>query len=114
MAFTVISNPALPGPQGFSPGEFRKLDLLYCEAASRKLLTHRSVDCDFDSGVLSYSYAKSQMHEPILSVVIRRFSQTSTQYELYQEGKGRVLRTGLFERIYERLAEEIRRIEEMS
>lgn len=103
---------ALPGPQppGFSQSQFRKLDQMYCLAAARKALTYRSVECDFDEGIASYTYYMAEHSPPYLQFIIRKVGPKATMYELYKQGKGRVLKSGLFERAYEGLEAEVYQI----
>lgn len=110
MSFDVIDNPHFKEnilKAGFSNAQFKKLDSLYLQAASYKTLTHRSVDCDFDEGVFEYNYHKSLQHPPFFIFIIRRVGPRTNMYELWQHDKGKVLQSGLFERVYERLQEEI-------
>ena len=107
MTFEVIHNPAFKQPAGFTQSQFRQLDQLYCSAASNKTLTYRSVECDFDEGVASYTYYISSQHAPFLQFVIRKVGPRTTMFELYKEGKGRIIKSGVFERVYNRLRDEI-------
>ena len=97
---------------GFTQGQFRKLDQAYCSAVSQKLLTTRSVECDFDEGVASYTYFLSAQQSPYLQFVIRKVGPRMTMFELFKQGKGRVLKSGIFERVYEELVQEIRALAE--
>jgi len=94
-------------PSGFTNAQFKKLDALYLQAASRKLLYDRAIDCDFDEGVASYTYYKAQNHEPAFRFVIRKVGPRATMYEVFVQGRGRVIKSGVFEKAYERLREEI-------
>jgi hypothetical protein len=61
MTFEVIENPDFvkkARKAGFSNAQFKKLDALFLQAASKKTLTQRSVECDFDQGVLSITITK--------------------------------------------------------
>lgn len=108
MTLEVLHNPAASRPpSGFSPAQFRKLDEIYCAAASRKALIQRSIECDFDEGILSYTYYRAQSHSPYLQFVIRRLGPRTTMYELYLQGKGRVAKSGDFARVIERLRHEV-------
>lgn len=104
---TVISLPAAQ-PAGFTQSQFRRLDQIYCIAAARKILTYRSVECDFDDGVASYTYHMAENAPPYLQFVIRKVGPKTTMFELYKHGKGRVAKSGLFERSYDALCEEIK------
>ncbi len=95
---------------GFTSAQFKKLDALYLQAAAAKTLTYRSVECDFDEGVASYIYYQSEYKAPYLQFIIRRVGPRTTMYELYQQNKGRIAKSGLFEKAYEKLAIEIEKL----
>ncbi len=107
MVFEVITNPEFSQPAGFSQGQFRKLDQLYCSASLSRSLTHRAVDCDFDEGVVCYTYYQSTHHAPYLQFVIRKVGPRATMFELYKQGKGRIAKSGVFDRAYEKLKAEV-------
>lgn len=107
MTSDVICISSFSQPAGFSPQQFRKLDLLYCTAASDKVLTYRTVECDFDEGVASYTYYQSAQQSPYLQFVIRKIGPRATMFEVYKQGKGRIAKSGLFEKAYDVLAAEI-------
>ncbi len=107
MVFEVINNPAFFQPSGFTKAQFRKLDQLYCMAASDKSLTYRTVECDFDEGVAVYTYYKSENHAPYLQFIIRKISHKTTMFELFKQGKGRIAKSGVFDKICERLCSEV-------
>lgn len=92
---------------GFTQGQFKKLDGLYLQAAAAKSLTYRTVECDFDEGLASYTYYVSASHAPQIQFLIRKVGPQTMMYEIYLREKGRVLKSGLFERAYERLEQEI-------
>ena len=92
---------------GFTNAQFKKLDGLYLRAAAAKVLTYRSVHCDFDEGVASYVYYKSESHAPYLEFIIRKVGPRTTMYEGYLQGKGRVVKSGVFEKAFLRLTAEI-------
>ena len=92
---------------GFTNTQFKKLDGLYLQAAAKKALTYRSVECDFDEGVASYTYYKTEGHAPYLQFIIRKVGPRSTMYELYLQDKGRIAKSGVFEKAFERLQSEI-------
>ena len=92
---------------GFTNSQFKRLDGLYLKAAAANILNYRTVDCDFDEGVASYTYYKSEHFTPHLSFVIRRVGPRSTMYEVYLQDKGRVMKSGVFEKAFERLSAEI-------
>ena len=95
---------------GFTNGQFKRLDGLYLRAAAAKVLTYRSVDCDFDEGVASYTYYKSESHAPYLEFIIRKVGPRSTMYEVYLQDKGRVIKSGVFEKAFERLGMEVEKL----
>lgn len=107
MAFTVITNPSHGGQSGFTPAQFRKLDDLYCRAAARKILNYRTVECDFEAGIASYTYYISEGRPPLLKFVIARVGPKDMLYEVYAQDKGRLFKSGLFDRAWERLRDEI-------
>ncbi|MFN3700503.1 MAG: hypothetical protein ACK4VI_03160 [Alphaproteobacteria bacterium] len=92
-------------PSGFTQFQFKKLDGLYLQAAAAKALTYRSVECDFDEGVASYTYYPSEHMAPYLQFMIRRVGPKTVMYEIYLRGKGRIFKSGLFDKAYERLHE---------
>ncbi len=94
-------------PSGFTNAQFKKLDGLYLQAAAHKAIMHRTVECDFDEGVASYTYYKAENQPPLLRFVIRKVGPRATMYELYLQGKGRIIKSGLFEKVFERLQSEI-------
>jgi hypothetical protein len=110
MAFEVIHNPAYVAVTGFTRGQFRKLDDLYCRAAAAKALIYRTVECDFDEGLASYTYYKSEYHAPAFQFFIRKVGPRDMMYEVYQEGRGLVAKSGVFERAFECLREEVESI----
>ena len=97
-------------PSGFTNAQFKKLDELYLRAAANGILTYRSIECDFDEGVASYTYYKSEHMAPYLQFVIRKVGPRSTMYELYLQDKGRIAKSGVFEKAYDRLADEVERL----
>lgn len=107
MSSEVIYTPSFSQPAGFSQAQFRKLDLLYCSAASDKVLTYRTVDCDFDEGIASYTYYQSVQQAPYLQFLIRKVGPRTTMFEVYKHGKGRIAKSGLFDKAYAVLSQEI-------
>ncbi len=107
MAFEVINNPIFFQPAGFTALQFRKLDQLYCRSASIKLLNYRSVECDFDNSVATYTYYKSENHPPYLQFIIRKVGPNTVMFELFKQNKGRIAKSGVFEKVYLKLCEEI-------
>ena len=94
-------------PSGFTNAQFKQLDGLYLQAAAEKVLNYRAVDCDFDEGLATYTYYKAEKFKPYLQFVIRRVGPRTTMYEVYLEGKGRIAKSGIFQRAYEKLHAEI-------
>ncbi len=105
MNLTVIDNPGFGRLEkaGFTRFQFQRLDALYLKALQAKILVSRSVDCDFEAGIAAFSYAKSDNHPPMFQFIIRQVGPRQVMYELYQQGKGRAFKSGLFDRVYERL-----------
>lgn len=96
-----------PVASGFVNAQFRKLDALFSQAAAAGTLLHRTIDCDFDAGLASFAYCKSVNHAPLLSFHAVRKGPRMTMFELYRQNKGCITRSEVFERVYERLREEI-------
>lgn len=107
MTFDVINNPAIGHHSGFTNTQFKKLDGLYLKAAAEKTLTYRTVDVDFDEDIASYTYFKSENQAPYLQFFIRKVGPRTTMYEVYLHGKGRIAKSGVFDRAFEKLAQEI-------
>jgi len=112
MTFEVIHNTAYSQPAGFSHNQFRKLDQLYCVSARDKTLTYRTVDCDFDEGVASYTYYKSACQAPYLQFLIRKVGPRTTMFEVFKHGKGRIAKSGVFDIAFEKLRNEIENLSE--
>ena len=110
MSFEVINNPAQAARAGFTNSQFKRLDDLYCRAAAAKALVYRTVECDFDEGVASYTYYQSQDHAPTLQFVLRKVGPQSMMYEVFAAGKGRIAKSGIFEKAYDSLREEIEKL----
>lgn len=107
MVYEVIHNPDFSQPAGFTQGQFRKLDQLYCKAAAKKVLTYRTVDCDFDEGLACYTYYVSSQQAPLFQFVIRKVGPRTTMFEVYKQGKGRITKSGVFDRAYQKLQDEM-------
>lgn len=107
MSFEVINNPAQVARAGFTNAQFKKLDDLYCRAAAAKVLIYRSVECDFDEGVASYTYYQSEGHKPFAQFIIRKLGPSSMMYEVFVQGKGRIGKSGVFDKAHLILREEI-------
>lgn len=110
MAFEVITNPSYIAKTGFTQVQFKKLDDLYCRAASAKVLTYRTVECDFDQGVASYTYYQSQDQAPMFQFVLSRVGPKDMMYEVYKQGEGRIAKSGIFDRALDVLREQIEKI----
>lgn len=110
MVFEVIDNPAyrkFRKGSGFTNAEFKKLAGLYSRAAVAKALYNIAVDVDFENDVCTFTYFRSATHHPYLQFIIRRVGPHTDMYEVYKEDKGRILKSGLFERAFERLEQEV-------
>ena len=107
MTFEVINNPAYLAKMGFTNGQFKQLDGLYLRAAAVKVLNYRAVDCDFDEGVVTYTYYQSEGQAPYLQFVIRKVGPRALMYEVYKNAKGRIAKSGVFERAFEKLKGEV-------
>ena len=110
MVFTVIDNPDVQKfrkRSGFTNSQFKKLAGLYSRAASVKALYDIAVDVDFDEGTCTFTYYRSNTYKPCLQFVIRRVGPSTDMYELYKEAQGRIARSGLFDRTFQRLEEEV-------
>lgn len=109
MNFRVIENPDFKklAEAGFTNAQFKKLDGLYLQAVARKVLSQRTVDVDFEEGIATFCYHKSEHHPALFRFVIRRVGPRTTMFELWKDGKGRIVNSGLFDRAYERLQIEI-------
>lgn len=107
MGFEVITNPSFAAKTGFTQSQFKKLDDLYCRAASAKILTYRTVECDFDEGVASYTYYKTQNESPYLQFVLRKVGPKDMMYEVFKQGEGRIAKSGVFDKAYSTLREKI-------
>lgn len=110
MTFTVIDNPdfhKFVGSVGFKNAEFKQLAGLFHQGASRKVLYDIAVDVDFEGKSATFSYFQSASYQPFLRFIIRQVGPNTLMYELYQEGKGRIAKSGLFSRTFDRLKSEI-------
>lgn len=114
----IVSLANVPGKDthlsGFTTGQFKKIDGLFLMAASHKALNHRTVECDFEAGRATYTYYKSEGQAPLISFVIQRVGPHALMYEVYQQGKGRVAKSGVFDMAFERLQIEIQNLIEIS
>lgn len=107
MSHNVISVLGSTAPAGMSPSQFKRIDGVFCLAASAKALSYRAVDCDFDEGVMTITLAKSEHHPAYLSFVSRKVGPKTTMYELYKDGKGRIEKSALFDRVFTRFQKEV-------
>ncbi|MCB9987799.1 MAG: hypothetical protein H6868_00530 [Rhodospirillales bacterium] len=109
MNLRVIENPYFKKLEkaGFTNAQFKRLDALYLQAVSDKTLGHRTIDVDFDEGLAEYAYYKSEYLPPVLRFAIRHVGPNTVMYEVWKEGKGRIMKSGLFDRAYDRLVMEI-------
>lgn len=110
MHLEVIDNPdfqKFKAQSGFKNAQFKMLAGLFSRAASVKVLYDIAVDVDFDEGVCRFTYFRANSYTPYLQFMIRRVGPQTDMFELYKEGKGRIAKSGLFERVYRRLEKEI-------
>lgn len=107
MTFEVINNPQFLAKAGFTKAQFRKLDDLYCRASAAKVLIYRTVECDFEEGAARYTYYQSESHAPSFQFVITKVGPREMMYEAYAAGRGRIAKSGLFERAFAVLEAEI-------
>lgn len=110
MSFKVIDNPEFHKfgtRSGFRNHEFRQLATLYSRGVSGKAVHDMAVDVDFDAGVCAFTYYRGHGRAPFLQFIVRHVGPRANMYELFMADKGRVAKSGLFERVYERLAQEI-------
>ncbi len=103
----IINFTAPSLPSGITNNQFRQLDSLYLIASSHKKLSDRAVDCDFDEGRFTFTYFQAPGHPPYLQFVAMKVGPRTIMFELYKEGKGRITRSGIFEKVFERLQQEI-------
>lgn len=109
MNFRVIENPNFKklAKAGFTNAQFKKLDGLFLLAAAQKIINHRTVDVDFDEGIAEFTYHKSENHPWLFRFVIQKVGPHTMMYELWTPKKGRIVKSGLFDRAYNRLKTEI-------
>ncbi len=110
MTFTVINNDNFSSSSrrsGFRNAEFKKLAGLYSRSSSRKLIYDMAVDANMDEGVCQFSYYRTPNSPAFLTFVVRHVGPRTDMYEIWMEGKGRIEKSGLFIRAYERLEQEI-------
>lgn len=97
----VISVLSDKSPSGISKSQFRRIDQVFSRAVAEKTLTYRTVDCDFDKGTMMISLAETPYHSPSVAFAANKVGPQTTMYELYVEGKGRVVKSTLFDRVFE-------------
>lgn len=110
MSFKVIDNPdfeKFSKQSGFRHYEFKQLAGLFSRASSAKALYDMAVSVDFDEGVCSVSYYRAKNAPPYLSFVIHHVGPRTDMYEVWLAEKGRIFKSGLFQRAYSRLEQEI-------
>lgn len=110
MTLKVINNPdfeKFKAHSGFKNHEFKRLASMFSIGASYKAIYDIAVDVDFDENVCTFTYFRSNSYVPYLQFLIRRVGPKTNMYELYKDGKGRIAKSGLFERTFEKLEEEI-------
>ena len=107
MRFTVFDNPHMQAHAGFTNAQFRALDNLYCRAAAHKILRYRTVDCDFEEKTARYTYFVHESQKALYQFVIRQVGPRTMMYEIYQQGKGRIKKSGVFKIAFNKLEEEI-------
>jgi hypothetical protein len=110
MTFTVINNENLQNftrRSGFRNAEFRRLAGLFSRSSLRKLIYDMAVDVDMDEGVCQFSYYRTANSPAYLTFVVRHVGPRTDMYELWIAGRGRIEKSGLFDRTFERLEEEI-------
>lgn len=92
---------------GFKNHEFKKLAGLFSWGATHKVLYDISVDVDFEDNLATFTYHQSNSYTPFLTFMIRQVGPRTTMYEVWKEGKGRITKSGMFERSFERLQTEV-------
>lgn len=114
MKLRVIENPnppakkALPSDKSFfNRREFGQIASLFSRAATYKALHKIAVDVSEDQKHGSITLHRSAQCPGYMQLQITKFGPKNTMYEVYQQGKGRVAKSGLFTRAYEKLAEEV-------
>lgn len=110
MTFIVIDNPEIQQfrrRSGFTNSQFKRLAGLFSRGASVKALYDIAVDVDFETETCTFTYYRSNTYKPWMQFVIRRVGPHTDMYELYQEGRGRIARSGLFDRTFGKLEAEV-------
>ena len=110
MAFKVINNPEFnkfKNRTGFKNYEFKQLAGLYSRGSSAKVLYDMAVDVDFEKKTCMVTYFQSATRHPFLQFIISQPGPNTLMYEVYKQDKGRIAKSGLFERAFEKLESEI-------
>ena len=110
MTFEVINNPDYQKFQkrsGFKNSEFKKLAGLFSHGASSKVLYDMAVDVDFEEKTCTITYFQSNAYQPFLQFVVRQVGPRTDMYEIFKEGKGRIFKSGLFDRAFEKMKLEV-------
>jgi hypothetical protein len=92
---------------GFTPHEFRRLDGLFLRAASAKAIAERTVNVTFEQKEAEFGYYKTKNSPAYLTFFIKQVGPQTMMYEVYKDGKGRIAKSGLFEKAFEKLEDEI-------
>ena len=110
MSFRVINNPDYlksNNQTGFKNHEFKKLSGLFSRGASAKVIYDIGVDVNFEESICNFVYYRSSTYIPYVHFIIRQVGPRTTMYEVWKEGKGRIAKSGLFARAFERLEKEV-------
>jgi hypothetical protein len=110
MTFTVIDNESLhqfTRRSGFRNAEFKRLAGLFSRSSLRKLVYDMAVDVDMEEGVCQFSYFRTPNSPAYLTFIVRHVGPRANMYELWCHGRGRIEKSGLFDRTFERLEQEI-------
>lgn len=110
MSFQVIDNPdylKFKDKSGFKNHEFKQLAALFSRGASHKIMYDMGVDVDFEDSVCTFVYYRSSAYIPYLQFIVRQVGPRTTMYEVWKEGKGRIAKSGMFSRAYDKLEQEI-------
>ncbi|MDP7142219.1 MAG: hypothetical protein QF692_07665 [Alphaproteobacteria bacterium] len=110
MSFKVIDNPQFAkknAKAGFKNHEFKKLAGLFSHGATHRVLYDIAVDVDFDEGLATFTYYRSNAYIPFLTFIVRQVGPRTMMYEVWKDEKGRITKSGMFERAFEKLEIEI-------
>lgn len=113
MSFQVIDNPnfyKFKENAGFKNHEFKQLAALFSRGASHKVFYDMGVDVDFEDAVCTFVYYRSNSYIPHLQFIIRQVGPRTTMYEVWKDGKGRIAKSGLFSRAYDKLNIELEKL----